>query len=119
MTDLHLALVHLSKAGSQEEQAAATLDRHGWCGKRNPLCLQAHKIERAVAILSRHGWWDKLSLVARQVDAQAEAPALQMCAAAFRRAGQLQFAKEAFVKLGDWKVGQSLQEHCYAEGCFL
>ena len=119
MTDLHLALVHLSKAGPQNEHAAATQNRRGWWGKRNSLCLQAHKIERAVAILSRHGWWDKLSLVARQVDARADAPALQMCAAAFRRAGQLQFAKEAFVKLGDWKVGQSLQEHCYAEGCLV
>ncbi len=98
------------------EQAAATLDRQGCWGKSNPLCLQAHKIERAVAILSRHGWWDKLSLVARQVDARADATALQMCAAAFRRAGQLQFAKEAFVKLGDWKVGRPLQEHCCAEG---
>ena len=69
-----------------------------------------------MAILSRHGWWDKLSLVARQVDARADATALQMCAAAFRRAGQLQFAKEAFVKLGDWQVGRSLHQHCCAEG---
>ena len=68
--------------------------------------LQAKKYDKAVAIMGRNQWWDKLNLVVGQLQGQepAEKTALAMCAAFFRRAGQTQFAKEAYVKLQDYQV---------------
>ncbi|KAL0031263.1 hypothetical protein WJX77_012099 [Trebouxia sp. C0004] len=65
--------------------------------------LQAKKFDKAVAIMGRNEWWDKLNLVVGQLQGQepAEKTALAMCAAFFRRAGQTQFAKEAYVKVQD------------------
>jgi len=75
--------------------------------------LQAKKFDKAVAIMGRNQWWDKLNLVVGQLQGQepAEKTALAMCAAFFRRAGQTQFAKEAYVKLQDHQVN-SHGSHC-------
>lgn len=56
--------------------------------------------------MGRNHWWDKLNQVVGQLQGQepAEKTALAMCAAFFRRAGQTQFAKEAYVKLQDHQV---------------
>lgn len=66
--------------------------------------LQAGKHDKAVAIIRRHGWWDKLHQVVRLLDPKADAAVLGQCADAFHKAGQLQFAKETYVRLGDHKV---------------
>ena len=68
--------------------------------------VQARKFDKAVAIMGRNQWWDKLNQVVGQLQGQeaAERTALAMCAAFFRRAGQTQFAKEAYVKLQDYQV---------------
>ena len=56
--------------------------------------------------MGRNQWWDKLNQVVGQLQGQepAEKAALGMCAAFFRRAGQIQSAKEAYVKLHDHQV---------------
>lgn len=56
--------------------------------------------------MGRNQWWDKLNQVVGQLQGQeaAERTALATCAAFFRRAGQTQFAKEAYVKLQDYQV---------------
>ena len=70
------------------------------------MALQAKRFDKAVAIMGRNQWWDKLNQVVGQLQGQdpAEQTALGMCAAFFRRAGQTQFAKEAYVKLQDYQV---------------
>ena len=88
-----------------------------WQSQRRVSCkahkLQAKKFDKAVAIMGRNQWWDKLNLVVGQLQGQepAEKTALAMCAAFFRRAGQTQFAKEAYVKLQYHQV-KSHGSHC-------
>lgn len=66
--------------------------------------MQAGKYEKAISVLARNGWWDRLCGIVRTLDATRDAGYLQLCATAFRRAGQSQFAKETYVKLGDQQV---------------
>ncbi|KAA6424241.1 MAG: intraflagellar transport protein [Trebouxia sp. A1-2] len=85
--------------------------------------LQAKKFDKAVAIMGRNHWWDKLNQVVGQLQGQepAEKTALAMCAAFFRRAGQTQFAKEAYVKLQDHQALAELavEAERWEEACQL
>jgi intraflagellar transport protein 122 len=81
--------------------------------------VQAKKYDRAVAILARHGWWDKLSQVVRALE-KGNVKLLTTCAAHFRKAGQFQFAKEAFMKLDDKQsLLQLYAEHSKWDDAFL
>lgn len=70
------------------------------------MLAQAGKYDKAVAIMGRNQWWHKLNQVVGQLTPSnaAQAAALRSCAAFFRRGGQTQFAKEAYIKLQDYAV---------------
>lgn len=58
--------------------------------------------------MGQHQWWHKLNQVVSQLSPSNtdQAAALRTCATFFRRGGQAQFAKEAYVKLQDYAVSQ-------------
>lgn len=62
--------------------------------------INAKKYEKAISIYAKTGWWDKLIGLVRHLD-KSEVKHLTTCAALLRKAGQLNFAKEAYLKLED------------------
>eukprot|EP00898_Chlorokybus_atmophyticus_P005973 jgi/Chlat1/6377/Chrsp44S05756 len=62
--------------------------------------LKAKKYERAVQIIGSNAWTDKLLEVMRSVD-KTEVKAITMCAHYLKKAGQMNYAKEAYLKIGD------------------
>ena len=83
------------------------------------MLMQAGKYDKAIAIMGRNQWWHKLNQVVSQLSPSnaVQAAALRSCAAFFRRGGQTQFAKEAYVKLQDHSVNP-LQELTCSSCCW-
>jgi len=64
--------------------------------------LKAKKYERAIQLIGKNQWSDKLVTVMREMP-KTEAKGLQQCAAFFRKWENHAFAKETYIKLGDYK----------------
>eukprot|EP00899_Mesostigma_viride_P007013 jgi/Mesvir1/16312/Mv12764-RA.1 len=82
--------------------------------------LKARQYEKAIALIGKHEWKEKLLEVARMLPLS-EAKALGMCAHFFRAQGQLDHAKEVYLKMGDVKslVTMLVEAHRWNDAFFL
>lgn len=65
--------------------------------------LKARQFDRAIHIIGKNEWGDKLVEVMRMLG-KSETKALTQCANFFRQWNNHAYAKETYIKLGDYKV---------------
>ena len=80
-----------------------------WAAKINEpraaaeMYLSADENIKAIKIIGEHGWIDMLNDVGRKLD-KADTEALQLVASYMKQHGQLQYAREMYKKVGDFKA---------------
>lgn len=90
-----------------KDQAESIRDTGEWAAAAN-LFLECKEYRKAIEIYGQHNDFDRLIAICRSLDKSDNLEAIQMCANIFRKKGNHQHAKEAYLKLGDLKALMTL-----------
>lgn len=90
-----------------KSQAESIRETGEWAAAAN-LFLECKEYRKAIEIFGQHNDFNRVIEICRSLDKSDNLEVIQLCANIFKKKGQHQYAKEAYLKLGDLKALMNL-----------